>query len=230
MTGTLSQVPLKLLLVAILGLAAGAFLTVLLGWHGFRRRWMFRVSHARAGCTWRWARSGLRSPRPARWRPRRSCCSAITGASTRRPRWATFAAKRSDPTACAWSCERRPRRRRNAMRSRATRAPSGFGRSSCAPASACSACASCRASKASDPRAFPPLSRSIGSSISSRAGPRRFRSPFRWTPQVHSVLVSSLSGPMLTNGGICQPRSKKRSDAREKVRGAGLKGAWRKAP
>jgi hypothetical protein len=37
MTATLSQVPLKLLLVAILGLAAGAFLTALLGWHGIRR-------------------------------------------------------------------------------------------------------------------------------------------------------------------------------------------------
>ena len=37
MTGSLSQVPLKLLCVAILGLAAVAFLTVLLGWHGLRR-------------------------------------------------------------------------------------------------------------------------------------------------------------------------------------------------
>lgn len=37
MTGIFSQVPLKLLCVAALGLAAAAFLTVLLAWHGMRR-------------------------------------------------------------------------------------------------------------------------------------------------------------------------------------------------
>ena len=37
MSGILGQVPLKLLCVALVGLAAVAFLTVLLGWHGLRR-------------------------------------------------------------------------------------------------------------------------------------------------------------------------------------------------
>ena len=43
MTGSLSQVPLKLLCVAILGLAAVAFLTVLLGGTGCAARWTFRA-------------------------------------------------------------------------------------------------------------------------------------------------------------------------------------------
>jgi hypothetical protein len=37
MTGIFSQVPLKLFCVALFGLATVAFLTVLLGWHGLRR-------------------------------------------------------------------------------------------------------------------------------------------------------------------------------------------------
>jgi hypothetical protein len=37
MTGILSHVPLKLLCVALVGLAAVAFLTVVLGWHALRR-------------------------------------------------------------------------------------------------------------------------------------------------------------------------------------------------
>ena len=209
MTGFFSQVPLKLLCVALFGLATVAFLTVLLGWHGLRRLDVPRVPR-RAGCTWRWARSGSRWSPSVRPRSRRSSCFAITGASTRRPRWATFAAKRSDPTACASSCERHSRRRRNAMRGPATRPRHRLG-----PAGR----ASPRARRAGRTRPVAHRKRRPRRLPAAVDGHRFINLVARRTEavpvavpldaQVRSVLVSSLSGPVLQQRDLVAPRRRR---------------------